>query len=264
MRTLVIGDIHGAHLALEQCLERCGFNKAEDQLIVLGDVCDGWAYVRQCVDILLTVKNRIDILGNHDEWFRRWLQTGRQVDMWSQGGKGTVLSYAGIAGRDIELEEMTNWRPDSRGSLRQYSFYRTSLTPNDIPPLHWNFFNHMNLYYKDDKRNAFFVHAGFDRFKSISENRHDHPMEFYWDRKLWDQAKSCKGDQKLQTVDDFDRIYIGHTAVEDATPVFKGGVWNLDTGAGWSGKLTIMEVDTNEYWQSDIVTSLYPEDFKNR
>jgi serine/threonine protein phosphatase 1 len=34
-------------------------------------------------------------------------------------------------------------------------------------------------------------------------------------------------------------------------------VWNIDTGAGWSGKLTIMNVDTKEYWQSDLISELY-------
>jgi len=42
------------------------------------------------------------------------------------------------------------------------------------------------------------------------------------------------------------------------------GVWNLDTGAGMSGKLTVMDIDTKEYWQSDLVTELYPEETANR
>jgi serine/threonine protein phosphatase 1 len=33
----------------------------------------------------------------------------------------------------------------------------------------------------------------------------------------------------------------------------------MDTGAGWAGKLTIMDVQTKEYWQSDPVQSLYPD-----
>lgn len=37
-------------------------------------------------------------------------------------------------------------------------------------------------------------------------------------------------------------------------------VWNIDTGAGWSGKLTIMDIDTKEYWQSDFVKELYPDE----
>ena len=37
-------------------------------------------------------------------------------------------------------------------------------------------------------------------------------------------------------------------------------IWNLDTGAGWDGKLTMMDVNTGEYWQSDRITELYPNE----
>jgi len=33
-------------------------------------------------------------------------------------------------------------------------------------------------------------------------------------------------------------------------------ITNLDTGAGQNGKLTIMEINTNEIWQSKEVVSL--------
>ena len=34
-------------------------------------------------------------------------------------------------------------------------------------------------------------------------------------------------------------------------------VWNLDTGGGYEGKLTVMDVETKELWQSDFVNTLY-------
>lgn len=37
-------------------------------------------------------------------------------------------------------------------------------------------------------------------------------------------------------------------------------VWNIDTGAGFKGKLTIMDADTKEFWQSDPVPELYPNE----
>ena len=40
-------------------------------------------------------------------------------------------------------------------------------------------------------------------------------------------------------------------------PMHAANVWNLDTGAGHDGKLTIMDVDTKQFWQSDAVTALY-------
>ena len=50
-------------------------------------------------------------------------------------------------------------------------------------------------------------------------------------------------------------VFIGHTHTEldypDCKPVKIANLWNLDQGAGWEGKLTVMDVDTFKYWQSD-------------
>lgn len=36
-----------------------------------------------------------------------------------------------------------------------------------------------------------------------------------------------------------------------------GVIWNVDTGAGGKGKLSFMDVDTKEVWQSDCSIDLY-------
>ena len=62
-RIFVIGDIHGAHKALVQVLERCEFDYENDQLITIGDIVDGWGDSYMVVEELLKIKNRIDIIG---------------------------------------------------------------------------------------------------------------------------------------------------------------------------------------------------------
>lgn len=51
MRTFVLGDIHGAAKALEQCFERSEFDKKNDLLIQLGGVVDRHDEVFECVEI---------------------------------------------------------------------------------------------------------------------------------------------------------------------------------------------------------------------
>lgn len=265
MRTFVIGDIHGAYRALVQCLERSGFNKEEDVLITIGDICDGWDEVFECVEELMTIPNRIDIMGNHDVWFREWMNTTQHPDYWIQGGSATANSYIRTLGKGELLGN-------------RHGGFIISLVREDIPVTHWKFFHSQVLYHKDDQRNMFFVHGGFDRFKTITENRNDGERIFYWDRQLLQQALSCK-QGKLMTVDGFDEIFIGHTETSNFTvggkytqagivlptgspitvPINSGGVWNVDTGAGSRGKLTIMDIDTKEFWQSDLSRELYPE-----
>lgn len=50
MKTFIIGDIHGGNKALEQVLERSGFNREKDTLISLGDIADGWSETSECVE----------------------------------------------------------------------------------------------------------------------------------------------------------------------------------------------------------------------
>jgi len=94
MKTFVIGDIHGAFQSLLQCLRLSKFNKKEDRLICLGDVCDRGIQVKECIEELLSIPNCIFILGNHDAWALEWGMSGMAPEQWwEQGGAQTAKSY---------------------------------------------------------------------------------------------------------------------------------------------------------------------------
>jgi serine/threonine protein phosphatase 1 len=237
-RIIVCGDIHGSYKALLQCLERSNFDKENDTLIQLGDVVDGWSESYECVEELLTIKNLIAIKGNHDEWLNEFFQYGIHPDRWMNGGEATRLSYIK---------------------------HCTHLTSKTVPQSHQDFFRKQLLYYTDDK-NRCYVHGGFDRTYSISDQARTRPADLYWDRKLWDKALSVKSG-KLYNKDKFDEIFIGHTSTGfwgKNVPMSSGGVTNMDTGAGWEGKLSFMDVDTREIWQSDKVSDLHSEEHGRR
>ena len=231
MRTFVCGDIHGNHRGLLQCLERSKFNKEEDTLISLGDIADGWSETSECVDELLSIKNLISIVGNHDDWCRNWFNFGEQLPIWTQqGGQATVESYI-----------------------------RTGKVMDKSHKDFWN--NQIN--YHIDNENRLFVHAGLNRHFSINDKIHNSNQVLNWDRDFWLAALSFKGldGYKFKIYDDFKEVFIGHTATVNwnkTEPMQAANIWNLDTGAGFKGKLTIMNVETKEYFQSDLVNELYP------
>src|ERR1700743_619854 len=103
MRTFVMGDIHGAHKAMQQCLERSGFDKKRDRLIQLGDVVDRYEGVYDCVEELLKIPNLIAIKGNHDEWLNQFILIGYHPLLWQYGGDATVSSYLEAIGKDARL-----------------------------------------------------------------------------------------------------------------------------------------------------------------
>ena len=138
-----------------------------------------------------------------------------------QGGYETIASYEGVAVSEAHLKYM-----------------RTALS-----------------YYVDD-HNRLFVHAGIIPHTPLES----HALEtLVWDRSLWYMVKDMAPDH--ENVTQFDRVFIGHTATTafgTMDPMRGAEVWNLDTGCGWHGRLTIMDVDTEEYWQSDPSPLLYP------
>jgi len=221
MRKFVIGDIHGGYRALMQCIERSGFDAEKDMLISLGDVVDGWSETNKCIDYLITLKNHIAVRGNHDDWALGWMTLGQSPSIWvCQGGRATIDSYKNDCGYSI---------PDS----------------------HIKYLRGTTYYYIND--NVLFVHAGFNYDIPFDNNREHN---FLWDRKLFYDARTLKGQYG-----GFKEIFIGHSQTTgfSVEPIKFGNVWMLDQGAGWDGKLSIMDVDTHEFWQSDLVWKLYPE-----
>lgn len=242
-RRLVIGDIHGAHRALRQVFERCEFNHGSDRLICLGDIVDGWNEVAACVEELSKVKNLVLLRGNHDQWFLEWAYSGAADRLWlQQGGEATVESYAKLLGRpgDGAWGRMTWIYPD-------------------IPETHKKFLAAAKLWHQEPD-DYIFVHGGWNIWRS------PHPMgcsqeEIMWDRSLWQFAVDMSQHEGAAPITRYPGVFIGHTTTEiygSDEPMERLGIWNLDTGAGWSGKLTIMDIDTKEYWQSDRVPDLYP------
>ena len=230
-KTFVLGDCHGGYKALLQVLERSGFDYENDTLISLGDICDGWSEVFECVEELLKIKNLIAIRGNHDQWFYEYIRTGFHGSQWEQGAHATKNSYG------------------KRSMM--------------IPESHERFFGTQYNYYIDEQ-NRCFVHGGFNRHYDIKDQ--SVPYIYYWDRDLWLQALSAKGiisGFKFKIANNFKEVFIGHTSTTNwgtDKPMQAVNIWNLDTGGGFKGRLTLMNVDTKEYFQSDLLTELYPDE----
>jgi len=235
MKKFVIGDIHGSNKALLQVLEKSGFDKESDLLISLGDVADGWNEVPECVDTLLSIKNLVAIRGNHDVWCYDWFEMGATPLIWTQqGGKATLDAYV-----------------------------RTGKMTEDSHKAFWK--DQVDWYIDDENR--LFIHAGWDYMEGfpqgaeLSVNAGSIAKECHWDRSLLEGARSAFGDKnrpgKFKALEQFKEIYIGHTAMNGEPKQF-GNLWNLDTGAGWNGQLTIMDIDSKEFWQSDFTTVLHP------
>ena len=240
-RTLVLGDIHGNHKALKDVFKACSFDFDNDNLILLGDIVDGHSDTKKCVDLLLTVTNKIFCLGNHDWWFLKWLDSGDVSPGWyNQGGKATLTSYG------VRIKNYSRLIPS-------VDMLKTEVT---VPTDHQAFFGTWVPYHLDEK-NRLFVHGGF---KYTARPRipidKQELQDLIWDRDLIDRARG-------HPITDFEHVWVGHTSTINKfgsdtrvdncmVPLTFNNLTMMDTGAGWDGKLSIMDIDTREYWQSKI------------
>ena len=236
-RTLVIGDIHGGLKALEQVIDRAAVSQ-DDHLIFLGDYVDGWSQSAQVIEFLIKLEQThscIFIKGNHDVWCEDWLNGERPDHTWLfHGGQATVESYQDLTDAD-----------------------RT---------IHLDFFERMKFYHID-AANRLFLHAGFTSINGVENELYQSDLTL--DRSLWEVAlkmdKSTKHDSSIypKRMLLYHEIYIGHTPTlyyDTDVPMHGCNVWNMDTGAAFTGKLSVMDIETKEYWQSDSVASLYPNE----
>jgi serine/threonine protein phosphatase 1 len=218
-KTFVLGDIHGAYHALRQCIERSGFQKENDRLIFLGDVCDGWPQTKECVNELMNIPHLVCLLGNHDFWFLNWMKFGDAEDIWlSQGGQATVNSYK-----------------------------------EGTPPAHMDFIARALNYFEEG--NKLFVHAGVPPGKRAKDcTQH----ELLWDRRLPYLAQEFSWRKEKSNLTLYEEVFIGHTPISSPHPEKHCEVWMMDIGAGWSGVLSMMNLETHECFMSDPVPTLYP------
>jgi serine/threonine protein phosphatase 1 len=180
-------------------------------------------------------------MRNHDDWFLEFLRTGYHSVGWNFGGKETALSYLKLTGRERLIK-------------RGREGFKTALDPKDIPLSHQKFFESQIPYYIDEENNCY-LYAGYNRFLSFTLQR---PVIFYWVRELWLVSLKYQTIKRRDRAMDpfvnvyhFHEAYIGHTPTVDwetDEPMRAVNVLNLDTG----GRLTIMDIRTKQYWQSDV------------
>jgi serine/threonine protein phosphatase 1 len=220
MRTWILGDIHGRYTALRQVMNRSSFDYNNDKLIFLGDVVDRGEQPFECIIELMKVKNKVLITGNHDLNFYTFIKTG-------------VDDFEGYNGVDITKRLWQTLGNSDKEKVLE-------------------FFGLQVPYYQESK--DLFVHGGIIINTPLSEQDAD---IFAWDRTLWETALKWPH-SRLPLKEPFERIFIGHTPTLHSSltnlPMFRAGVWNLDTGAAYrGGKLTMMNLETEQYVQSDEI-----------
>lgn len=239
MRTIAIGDIHGADRCLEELLTKVG---EYDRVIFLGDYVDGWPETPQVLDRIIALGDKaICLRGNHDQWALEWMNRCLVNRKWnlqpdhihySQGGKATYDAYMAIEDVGERAKKMVE---------------------------HLMLLERMNGFFIDEE-SRLFVHGGM----GIRGIHHTDAHSMMWDRELVGAAYRLRDAEYLPSpYDMYKEIYVGHCSTRYLTGNERAenwlNLWDLDSNCGYGGPLTAIDVDTKDLYTSTLARDLYPE-----
>ena len=226
-RTLVVGDIHGCYNLLVKGLKQAGYEPGRDRLILLGDYIDRGADSAKVVELVreLVGKGAIALLGNHEDMILDTLDNweAKSSYWFLNGARNTLLSYG------VESKQIKN-----RKAVMQA-----------IPREHLDFFQSLPLYYEDNQ--YIYCHAGIRPGVPLPQQSKE---DILWIR-----------DSFIATPFEGKTVVFGHTPttlIDDhglATIYRSAGKIGIDTGAYFSGLLTVLELPAETCSRSSQIRS---------
>lgn len=264
MRRLCIGDIHGSYDKLLDVLDRCKFSDS-DILYSVGDFTDRGKQNVKVLDFIMGLKNFKPVCGNHDLWnyeFLYSLSTGKRIIshdtekcwIYWNGGKNTAKE---------EIDQSGEWQSKVAHFLEDIP-YRINLGDKII------------IHSVCPSSVYEYVDMPLDEITMGTLKSSNLIKDDVYDDSVWNRGVigGCKdyyqiGSKKSSYEEYFKNIYgkeftgtpiyiIGHTPLDHPFFDKEMGVIGIDTGAfcykeGWNidGYLTVLDIDSLEYWQSD-------------
>ncbi len=245
-RTFAVGDIHGDLDALERAFERLPDLLPTDTVVFLGDYIDRGPHSAEVVEFVRRRAREgpakvVALRGNHEDAWLRVIQMGWPEFVLPRGNGclAALRSFGRLPMGDPEGEPL----PDELAALLRGDFFPPDVVAwmRGLP--HW---------YED--AHAIYVHAGLPRGSGgfLHPSEAPAPAALLWLRDE-DFFRNYRG--KL--------VVFGHTAtaylppeLSTYTPEDPLDIWagpccvGLDTGAGKSGFLTVLELPAMHVYES--------------
>ena len=244
-----IGDIHGQKEMLDHALALITADGGEDaQVVFLGDYTDRGPDSRAVIDTLIAGRdagrNWTFIKGNHDRFFTRFVQEGREHDprvksgiSWLNprlGGTATLASY-GVKGTPDFTRHQTSGLEWLEGFQTAQAVWNAEqlqrAAASAVPAAHLDFLDALPLWHATD--DLLFVHAGLHPGHAIDQQDIE---DLLWIR-----------DGFLDSDHDFGKLIVhGHTALD--APQHFGNRVDLDGGAGYGRPLVPAVFEGRDCW----------------
>ncbi len=217
----VIGDIHGCINELKSAEARIAADMTacgrKGMIILLGDYIDRGPASRLVIDHLVRPSElglkRIALCGNHDDTFHKFLKAPERHSEWlGWGGEQTLISYG------IDLSHLL--------SMKSRPTALRDVLVEAVPASHRQFLAELPVCLRIG--DLFFVHAGI---------KPGIPLDMQEDQDmLWIREPFLTEGPMMPLL-----VIHGHTPQPEAD-VGPGRI-GIDTGAFFTGKLTVLKID---------------------
>ena len=214
MRTLAIGDIHGATTALDALLATV-VPTPQDLLVFLGDYVDRGPDTRGVIDRLIALRQShrvVCLRGNHELMMTDARRDKGELRNWlAVGGVQTMNSYA-----------EAGWRA----------------TFDNVPAEHWDFLEE-GLFDFFETETHIFVHANLEESTPLTDQ-----TDLYL---FWEFVNGPVQHESGKV------MVCGHSSQRSGLPKAWPTTYCLDTGAYAGGWLTCLDVTAQTYWQANAL-----------
>ena len=252
-RRLCLGDIHGMYSKLTDVLNRCNFSSS-DTLYCVGDLCDRGKENLKTLQFLMNLKNFYPVIGNHDIWLAEYLsykmpENTFQIWAYHNGGMNTFLEFLDII--DEEKLKIYNWLKNIPYMIElDNKIIIHTPTPKKV-------FKRLKTGYNLEEITL----ANIKESGLLQDEIYDDEL---WSRKVIACSKYVNDKQKhknffeTQFNSKSPIVFSGHTPLIEPIYDENMNICLIDTGSFATkekneidGHITVIDIDTFEYWQND-------------
>lgn len=253
-RNLCIGDIHGCYSKLIDVLDKCKFSDS-DTLYCVGDLCDRGNENLKTLNFLMQLKNFHNVIGNHDIWLAQYLSYKMPeniFNVWAyyNGGMNTFIEFLEIS--DEEKLKIYNWLKNTPYMIDiKDKIIMHTPTPEKIFDRLKDGYELKNITISNIKDTGLLQDEVYD--------------DKLWNREVVACLKYVNNVSRHKTFFDkqFNKntptIFAGHTPLFEPIYDEQMNICLIDTGGFATkekylqdGHITIVDIDTFDYWQNNI------------
>ncbi|WP_227243282.1 metallophosphoesterase [Paraburkholderia caribensis] len=249
-RDFVVGDLHGCFSMLDAALKQRSFDPTVDRLFSVGDLIDRGEESPALLDVVHRHLIKA-VRGNHEQGILDWMfheqraSDSDRVKAMRENSEEAIAEWMFHDGRTSELIynggqwfiELYCSDDDGARDMTQRIVRYVAALPyaieivaehglvgivhSEVPCQHW-----------------------FELTRSLDSHQTDRTMceEVLWDRRRW------KGREASTHIEGVSAVIVGHTPTHEVAQ--RGNVINIDTGAVFGNKLTILDLADIPEWLS--------------